>query len=345
MGQLLCGVIAAAAVFFLGACTGDDDAAKDTTQEAVDTSTDETRVVDTAVAAVDEVRAFLGGRFAVLAYVDSGRRVQIVDYREEAPAARPLTNDLDCINPLISPDGTRVVYSQGSANGPKTIKVADIATGESEVIGRWDLGFWAQRGDEELIIHCDWSDKEQNGAGGKTYETTLLAGSIEALGDAVEIHGRAMDGGPNGSLTWLGQVYNNLLAYNLETKVEYPTEKFFLLDGSVADHQTCNGSMAPDDSARMMLLAIPHDYVRIFSYALSTDRFEETTQLNLPGNMAEWEYPEWTTHPDYFTAVLRGTDLKNQLYVGRIEEGSIVPDAIRLVDDDYASYSHLWVAP
>lgn len=332
----------------LCACQGGDGGGslKDTdTLTETDSSTEDAPDVDTEVASPEDVRSFLGGRGGVLAYVDSGGRVQILDYREAAPAAGPLTNDPDCVNPIVSRDGTRVVYSQGPASGPKIIKVADIATGESAVVATGDLGYWAVRGDEELIVYCDWSDKARNGADGKTYEVALVAGSVEVAGTPVVIHGSAMDAGPSGDLRWLGQVYNNVSAYNTQTKVEYPTDKFALLDGSAADHQTCNGSMSPDDSGAIMLLAIPHDFIRIFTYASEADRFEETSEINLPGNMAEWEYPEWSTHPGYFTAVLRGSDLKNSIYLVRIEGGSSVPDAVKLVDDDHASYSHLWIEP
>ena len=59
--------------------------------------------------------------------------------------------------------------------------------------------------------------------------------------------------------------------------------------------------MAPDDSARLMALVIPHDWIRIYSHITASDRFEETSRFNLPEGMVEWEFPEWSTDPGYLT--------------------------------------------
>jgi hypothetical protein len=106
--------------------------------------------------------------------------------------------------------------------------------------------------------------------------------------------------------------------------------------------------MAPDASGRLMCLVIPHDYVRIFSYESAGDDFVETSRFLLPAGMAEWEFPEWSTRPDTFTAVLRAGDLKNRLFVVKVADGEIVPEVLELTDeggDATASYSHLYVEP
>ena len=294
---------------------------------------------------LDELLDFLDGRRGVLVWVNAGGQVQVLDFRQAEPELRLLSDKLDCINPLISPDGDRVVYSQGMANRTKSIFVSDLA-GASQLIASGDVGYWQVSGGEESIVWCDWSDKDENGADGKTFKQKLVTGGLAPDGPAAEIHGRAMDAGPNASLTWLGQVYGNLWAHNLVSGADYPTEKFKLLSGEVADHQSCNGSMAPDESGRLLCLVIPHDYLRVFSYVAGSDEFQVSAEYNLPPGSVEWEFPEWSTAPGYFTAVLRSSDLQNRLVIGKHAEGSLVPEVLEISGEQKgATYSHLYLEP
>jgi len=293
-----------------------------------------------------EIREFLGGRDAALVWVDAGSRMRVLDLREADPAVRLLADDLDCVNPLISPDGTRVVYSRGMANGPKTVYLRALdGSGAAERIGGGDIGYWhLDAGGDEHVVYCDWSVKQDNGAGGSTHLRAIERGGVVPAGDPQAIHDRAMDAGPNADLTWLGQVYDNLWAHDLGAAADYPTASFFLLDGSPADHQSCNGSMAPDSTARLMALVIPHDWVRIYTHDPGTDTIRETTRFALPRGMVEWEFPEWSTDPDYFTAALHAGDQNLRLFVLRVAEGEVVPERIQITGDHArVTYSHLWV--
>jgi len=322
--------------------------------QAGDTETGYRRVIEIELqnavpglgVSVEEIKEFLGGKSGVLVWVDAAGRIQSLDFRGADPRVTTLGEQMDCLNPIISPDGTRVIYSQGPANGPKTIFVRNLSGGDPTRVGVGDIGYFSFTGGEEHIVFCDWSDKDQNGAGGKTWRQKLVTGTIDPDGDPVELCDRAMDAGPNQDTSWLGQVYGNLIAYDVAASTEYPTEKFFLQDASPADHQTCNGSMAPDSTGRLMCLVIPHDFIRIFTWDSGTDAFLETSRFTLPSGMAEWEFPEWSTHPDYFTAVLRASDLKNRLFLAKVSTGETVPDLLELTDEGGdVSYSHLFVEP
>jgi len=294
----------------------------------------------------EQLRTFCGGRSGVLVWVDAGGALKVLDFREQEPAVRTLAGTMDVVNPLLAPDGTRVVYSQGRPNGPKNIIIALLDGSDSRQVAVGDVAYFNFSGGEESLVYCDWSEKSQNGADGKTYRLPLVAGGVEAAGDPVELCARAMDAGPNQSLHWLGQVYEKLWAYDLVNQRDYPTERFFLADGSVADHQACNGSMVPDASARLMCLVIPHDYVRIFSYSSGSDDFRQTSQFRLPAGMTEWEFPEWSTDPGYFTAILRAADLQNRLVVVKVVEGDLVPELLQITGpQEGATYSHLYLEP
>ena len=287
---------------------------------------------------------FLGGREGVLVWVDAGSSIRVLDFREDDPRVGQLSPDMDCINPLISPDGTRVVYSQGSANTVKNIYVRSLSGGDATRVAIGDVGYWHFSGGLEHIVYCDWAEKQTDGEGGSTFQQRITTGGVDLEGDSIVIHDRAMDAGPNADLAWVGQVYEHLWAHNLQTGSDYPTEKFFLMDQGAADHQSCNGSMAPDDSGRLMCLVIPHDYVRVYTHDSGTDTFLQTSEFQLPGDMAEWEFPDWSTHPGYFTAILRGSNLKNRLFVVKMAEGDLVPERLEISGEVTGqTYSHLYL--
>ncbi len=293
-----------------------------------------------------ELEAFLGGKSGILTWVDAGKQVQVLDFRGATPTVQPLSGAASAINPLISPDGTRVVYSVGSANGPKFIHVQSLSGGASTQIATGDIGYWYVDGTGEYIIYADWSDKTQNGADGNTYKQKIVTNGTTTDGAVTTIHDRAMDGGVNADGRWLGQVYNQMFTYDLGNTTEYDTSQFFLMDGAVANHQTCNGSMAPDATSQLMLLVIPHDWVRIFSHDSTTGRFNETSRFNLPPVMTEWEFPDWSSDVRYFTAVLRSGGFNFRLYVAKVADGELVPEVLPVTTwDESVSYNNLWVAP
>lgn len=295
---------------------------------------------------LNQLQDFLGGKSGVLVWVNTGGQIEVLEFSPQQANLRKLSTDIDCINPLLSPDGTRVIYSQGSPNGSKIIFVRSLDGQQVNNLGSGDVGYWHFGDGDETIVHCDWSEKAENGASGKTYQTKLVQGGVESQGDSIQIHDRAMDAGPNADLVWLGQVYEHLWAYNLSTQTDYPNEKFYLLNGDPADHQSCNGSMAPDSTGRLMSLVIPHDYIRVYTHDTASDSFLQTSEFELPEGMAEWGFPEWSTNSNYFTAVLRGSDLQNNLFIVKMTQGVQVPKRLQIADGKHgAKYSHLYLAP
>ncbi len=293
-----------------------------------------------------QLEGFLGGRSGKLTWVNSQGQLELLDFTTDPPEQRVLVDRLKCANPIFSPDGTRVIYAQGSTSESRPIRAHHLETGEDKQVAFGDLGYFLFNDQGEFTVTADWSSKSENGADGSTRARALTPGDVVPAGGPVELHDRAMDAGPNGTGSWLGQVYGEMIAYDTARAREYDTDSFFLMDGTIADHQTCNGSMAPTDKAHLMTLVIPHDWVRIFSYDDTLDRFIETSRFELPAGYVEWEFPEWSAHPDYFTAILRTGDLANHLVVARVEAGNVAPAFLDLgLKDPGVSYSHLWLAP
>jgi hypothetical protein len=300
--------------------------------------------IDGLDVSAQELRTFLGGRDGILVWVDAsdGGRLKALDFGAADPVVRKVGSHTNVINPRISPDGTRVVYSVGSPAAEKDIFIARLSDGEAAWIASGDVGYWQ----DEDIVYCDWSDADQDGADGNTYRQGLAPDGLSPEGAPTTLHDRAMDAGPNGDGIWLGQVYEHLYAYNTQSSTEYGPTDFRLLDDSPATGQVCNGSMAPDGIGRLMTLVIPHDWVRIFTHDPQADVFVETSRFELPAGQMEWEYPEWSTHPDYFTAVLQPGTLLFSLHIVRIEPGDLAPEVLRITPKgSNVSYSHLWVQP
>lgn len=289
---------------------------------------------------------FLGGRKGKLVWVNSSGQIELLDFTADPPEHRVVVDTPESINPIFSPDGTRIIYARGNANESRPIRAHHLLTGEDKLLAYGDLGYFLFSDQGEFAVTADWSAKSENGADAATHARLLTPGDIAPARGLIDIHDRAMDAGPNRTGSWLGQVYEQMIAYDTTRNREYGTDSFFLMDGSVADHQTCNGSMAPTDKAGLMTLVIPHDWVRIFSYEEASDRFIETSRFELPTGYVEWEFPEWSTHPGYFTAILRTGDLANHLVVAQVENGNVVPATLDLgLEDSGVSYSHLWLAP
>jgi len=302
------------------------------------------QAIDGLVVSEADLRAFLGGKGGVLVWVEGGQMWKL-EFRNTPAVLETVSAETGCVSPLISPDGTRLVYSLGNPSGEKIINARELATSTSETIGNGDIGFWSFTGGTEAIVYCDWSTKAENGADGQTYLRALDPGTVTPAGAATVLHTRAMDAGPNGDHTWLGQVYDNLWAYDVGGDREYSMTEFFLQDGVVADHQTCNGSMAPDGTGRLMTLVIPHDWVRIFSYESAGDRFVETSRFQLPPGVPEWEFPDWSTDIGFFTAGI-GSVGALRLTVVKVADGDLVPEVLQITGADRpVTYSHMWVEP
>lgn len=69
-----------------------------------------------AAATGEQVQAFLGGRTGKLVYLKGyDSQIYFVDFADSVLKEKKLTSDQYCLSPMISPDGTRIVYEQGSA--------------------------------------------------------------------------------------------------------------------------------------------------------------------------------------------------------------------------------------
>lgn len=115
--------------------------------------------------------ALPGIAFAQLVAVQAGEKIAMASLSDETPRLRPLSDGAD---PSISPDGTKVAYTQSDAEGNRRIAICDPATGQSDLVegieGSNEFGpVWSSDG-KTLVFHhfdeSDWSLAAVNAAGG-----------------------------------------------------------------------------------------------------------------------------------------------------------------------------------
>lgn len=145
----------------------------------------------------------------------------------------------------------------------------------------WCVVFKDDNRKNNLTRDCVW---------GRTWLAMLRTGTVKQLFDMPCDGGISLDG------THLGE------AYARGAIVDLVQDKIYKVD----DKQTCNGSMSPDNTYRLMYLYITHDRFGI------RDKYrKELWTFAMPEGSDFITTPRWSNHPDFCTAVVRyGTDFK-----------------------------------
>ena len=118
--------------------------------------------------------------------------------------------------------------------------------------------------------------------GGNTWLADL------ATGEKRKLIGIPCDGGLSRDGTHLGETYRSAAIIDL------PNEKIH----TPHKGQTCNGTMAPDNSYRMMYLYLPHKY-----FGVRNKFGKELVKFTNPRGSREWQTPRFSNHPDFGMAV------------------------------------------
>ncbi len=246
------------------------------------------------------IRNFLGGEGGILAFDDDGDngRIKWVDLNESSLTIHTLSSETNCRDVIISHDGTRVLYVQN-----ENIYAQRLSGGSRVFIGNGVNGFWYRENGTDYIIYCDATSKYGSDQG-DTYKQRIKNG-IEPDGNRMTIYNRrAMSAGLSANGRWLGETYGSSYAYDLNNGKEYGPNDFRKGDGS-KEGQTCNGSMAPDNTDRFLMLVLPHRYFRLFEYKSGSDDWRAIKTYECPSGASdrEWQRPEYSSDGNYATAV------------------------------------------
>lgn len=116
--------------------------------------------------------------------LQAGEQIAVASLSDGSPKLRRLINGAD---PCISPDGTKVAYTQSDEEGNRRIAVCDPATGKSELVegieGKNEFGpVWSSDGATLVFNHfdeSDWSLAAVNASGGG-FRTVIAKGVRQA---------------------------------------------------------------------------------------------------------------------------------------------------------------------
>jgi hypothetical protein len=336
----------------------------------------------------DSVQAFFGGKDFKLTFV-LNRQLYLVTYTSGKPTLTRISHDDEGINgakgsinsPLFSSDGKKLVFA-GTSRG-KPVFILDAVPGNQDA-WRFPLDpkahttadpHWYSEAGKTFIYFSTLAglvtyQPNCNQIAGSTYRAEILsdtnAGPIEVTG----IRG-AYRGGISKDGKWAGTSYATAAIYDREM------DTTLILDGGA---QQCNSSMNPFPVGSthmdyMMTLAFGGTYPSIEQDSVSEGLHENlwiynkdnkiVWQAKLPGTKYyyRWDKPEWSTHPNYATAIAShnaggGASLGDFVIVkienlANAEEGKLhqATEYLKIAvgsnngSFDGETFTHLWVAP
>jgi len=300
-------------------------------------------------ASASEVRTFLGGRTGKLVYVDDNESGKCFWIDLSDMSVHKLSDDASVSEPLLSPDGSRVVYgiyniiskwpgqssdNQGNAyirslgGGSRNHVAGESVAGKQAFAPHW----WVDPSNgDEYIVYMDYYEKDTQSAGGRgTWKQKIV--SNQPSGDPVKILNHAFDGGLSKDGQRIGEAYHYLyMARTSDLGGGNGDDISSRMDGG---NQCCNASMSPDNQYHIMHLRIDHQGCNI--------RDENDGQVQTiwkPNSATEMQNPEFSTDPGYCTFTAQfGSDY--YIYIANTRTG----DILKIAEGDFG-VPHLWVAP
>ena len=322
-----------------------------------------------------EARAFLGGRSAKIVFVKNyNLQMYFVDFADSALVEHKIAPDEYVQSPMISPDGTRIVYESGS-----TIWIRDLVENSSI---RYPIFTRMVKPSQTMEPHW-WIDpvtkfeyityllgEMQDYAWPPQSSGTMIQRIVnnKPLGEPLLLIPFMMSTGRSHDGRWGGSSHHSTGMYKLQsdslTKA-FLSSKNWLDSGSML---ACNGSISPSldptRQNRMMHLtsggtsmgSVPYDNhkaVIIRSWD-DKDLSHPFWYMGPPGDKCNndgngnlyWGSPEWSTDENYFTATgSRDIDALDtaDLYMVRINYTSD-SQILRVVKGSGKNLmSHMWI--
>lgn len=274
---------------------------------------------------VSDAIDLLGGRTGkiVASDINDGRRLYLLDLSDGSLGK--VSEDVLIESALISPDGTRVVYSVAGQ-----VYVQPLAGGARELIGPgYDPHWWIdQSGDDWIYLTTQGVDslRKPSWPDGREIETHRVRLS-DGLSEAVlSWKGSA---GPSQDGTHIGCDDSSILIWEVGNPTPY-----VLNDGRHA----CNASMSPDNRYLLMHLAGPHQ-----SFAIRDRADNIVWQVARPAACSEVTTPEWSTDPDFAVAVGRNWAGRGEVYIVKISTREVVRVLTLAQGLHDWIHPHLWV--
>jgi hypothetical protein len=276
----------------------------------------------------DDLKALLGGKEGKLVARDQTDGNKLYLFDTATRSFTKLSEDIECYEPQISLDGTRVAYERG---GKVYIRPLDGGA-TAEVVEGYDGHWWMDDNDDEWIYYTTIGDNPEdtarkvwypnNGKGIHTHRIRLKDNLDEYVLDWKGSAGPSRDG------THLGAAYSTMIIFEMASGTAH------VVNGN---NQGCNGSMSPDDNYYLMQLELPHTF---FGYRDKEDN--RVWFVENPIGTVEWQNPEFSSHPDFATATAKEASGEYSVWVVKISTKEMVK-ILDVLDGSNWAEPHLWV--
>jgi hypothetical protein len=276
----------------------------------------------------DDLKALLEGREGKVVARDQTDGNKLYLFDTATRSTTKLSEDIECHEPQVSLDGTRVAYERG---GKVYVRPLD-GSAATQIVEGYDGHWWMDDNDDEWIYYTTIGDNPEdtarkvwypnNGKGIHTHRIRLRDNLDEFVLDWKCSAGPSRDG------THLGAAYSTMIIFEMATGTAHVIN---------SNNQGCNGSMSPDDNYYLMHLELPHTY---FCYRDKDDNrvwFAEN-----PVGTVEWQNPEFSTHPDFATATAKEASGEYSVWVIKISTKEMVK-VLDVTDGSNWAEPHLWV--
>jgi uncharacterized protein (TIGR02171 family) len=313
---------------------------------------------------LSSMQPYLGTSRAKLVFVNvSGlfRTLCVIDYSASIPWVKEFTDYASVYNPTISPNGKLVAFcsrNEGSAGSAEVYmrnldqinSVLKKMPATSAYVPRW----WVDQATKDTFIiytNSTVDNQQADWTATKTYMQKVVADSF--AGSPVELatngsyhDGRSYDG------TFICSGSTQAIMKNLvsgESKTLFTSPQNGKPAGMAS--QVCNMSIAPDSisTGRCLFLDLGcpvkstitndayagHQYLFASNFSGNIETF-----YKCPPNEVTWEYPEWSTHPDFAVSCCAdASEETKRIYLIPLKNNQ---SSIKLVEGVELVHPYLW---
>jgi hypothetical protein len=276
-----------------------------------------------------------GERAAIRA---KGTSLFLLDYKRSKPYPTVYEFPDDPIfksfTPLLSPDGSRILYNHSFDATDMWILPIDEKEPVKIGVGanpRWCLD---KMSGKTYVIYRERNAKFHGvPQDGVTFRLQIDENN-RPIGEPEIVASYGFSGGMSTDGRYL------CTAFLLVSSLDRQTGAISAPLGTVrqqpdSENQCCCPSIAPDDTGRMMVLRWPHSRFSIMGWDGSG-----MSHFPMPEGAIEWQTPEWSTHPNFATASAMFSD---ELIYDIIMVNLSSKKYLQITTDGGYVHAHLWV--
>jgi formylglycine-generating enzyme required for sulfatase activity len=309
---------------------------------------------------------FMGTSSIKIAYVQTQllkRYLFLADFTGNGISVTQCGKDSNVYNPVISPDGKFVAYSSNleGFSGVCSLTVRSLGASLNDaaemrmagIVPRW----WVSPVEKDtFLIYTTGAaiNEESRWHTEKTMRIKIKGGKAAGAPEVVWADG-SYHGGMSADGRFIATGYTRTRLVDLQIN---DTNIFFEppYSGRDDETQTCNVSMSPSVSEPGEVMLLDFGYDRISTVTGKAYNFHSiifvcnTNMLNskhvskwfeVPSEFKQWDYPEWSNHPDYAASLAKPSSGDNIVFAIDVKNGSYQ----KLISGANVRELYMWVDP